>query len=39
MANFEGKEKREASINECLKTYGIRWALTAGRLQVRGRTT
>ena len=24
MANFEGKEKREASINECLKTYGIK---------------
>ena len=24
MANFEGKEKREASINECLKKYGIK---------------
>ena len=24
MVNFEGKEKREASINECLKTYGIK---------------
>ena len=24
MANFEGKEKREASINECLKTYNIK---------------
>ena len=23
MVNFEGKEKREASINECLKKYGI----------------
>ena len=24
MVNFEGKEKREASINECLKKYGIK---------------
>ena len=24
MANFEGKEKREASINACLKEYGIK---------------
>ena len=24
MVNFEGKEKREASINECLKQYGIK---------------
>ena len=24
MANFEGKEKREATINECLKKYGIK---------------
>ena len=24
MVNFEGKEKREASINACLKQYGIK---------------
>ena len=24
MVKFEGKEKREASINECLKKYGIK---------------
>ena len=24
MVNFEGKEKRESSINECLKQYGIK---------------
>ena len=24
MVNFEGKEKREASINACLKKYGIK---------------
>ena len=32
MANFEGKEKRESSINECLKTYGIQDLETARQM-------
>ena len=32
MANFEGKEKRESSINACLKTYGIKDLETARQI-------
>ena len=36
MVNFEGKEKREVPINECLKTYGIKDLEEAKAIKLEG---